>query len=325
MNKQDIRILFLGTAPFAALHLRFLAEEGYSVVGVVTTPDRPAGRGHKLQPSPVKEEALRLGLPLWQPERLKDPKFLRDIQALDPTLGIVIAFRMLPKELWALPPMGTMNIHASLLPRWRGAAPINHALMAGDKKTGVSLFRLTEGLDEGRILGQRTIPLSEEDQFGTIYDRLAQEGVLLLQEFLLHCQNDTLPKGLAQPEECNEPYAYKLTKENTRIDWTRSAMEIHNFVRGLSPLPTAWTTLDTNKNKEKLTYKLFTTHVVTNFESPAEVIPGSILPSPRRTLYVATGDGGVLSIDELQAPAKKRLHTADFLNGVRLPENAHFE
>lgn len=324
MEQQDIRILFLGTAPFAARHLTFLVEAGYSVVGVVTTPDRPAGRGHKLQPSPVKVEALRLGLPIWQPERLRDESFLAEMRALRPTLGVVIAFRMLPEELWAMPDLGTVNIHASLLPRWRGAAPINHALMAGDKETGVSLFRLTKGLDEGHILGQRTLSIDENTLFGDLYDTLAEEGILLLGEFLQACREDNIPEGVAQPKDTEEPYAHKLTKENTRIDWSRSAREIHNFVRGLSPLPTAWTTLVSPGAGEPLTYKLFVTRVVSEEPLPVGTTPGTVLPSPRRSLHVATG-GGILAIEELQAPAKKRLPIADFLNGVQLGEGAFFE
>ena len=324
MEQQDIRILFLGTAPFAARHLVFLVEAGYSVVGVVTTPDRPAGRGHKLQPSPVKEEALRLGLSIWQPERLRGGAFLAEMRALRPTLGVVIAFRMLPEELWAMPDLGTVNIHASLLPRWRGAAPINHALMAGDKETGVSLFRLTKGLDEGQVLGQRTLPIEENTLFGDLYDSLAEEGVLLLGDFLQACREGEMPEGVPQPEGANEPYAHKLTKENTRIDWNRSAREIHNFVRGLSPVPTAWTTLLSPNHGEPLTYKLFVTRVVSEESLPKGTAPGTVLPSPRHSLHVATG-GGILAIEELQAPAKKRLPIAAFLNGVQLGEGALFE
>ena len=324
MEQQDIRILFLGTAPFAARHLTFLVEAGYSVVGVVTTPDRPAGRGHKLQSSPVKEEALRLGLSIWQPERLRDEAFLAEMRTLRPTLGVVIAFRMLPEELWAMPDLGTVNIHASLLPRWRGAAPINHALMAGDKETGVSLFRLTKGLDEGQVLGQRTLPIEENTLFGDLYDSLAEEGILLLGDFLQACREGEMPEGVPQPEGANEPYAHKLTKENTRIDWNRSAREIHNFVRGLSPVPTAWTTLVSPNHGEPLTYKLFVTRVVSEEPLPKGTAPGTILPSPRRSLHVATG-GGILAIEELQAPAKKRLPIAAFLNGVQLGEGALFE
>ena len=324
MEQQDIRILFLGTAPFAAQHLTFLVEAGYSVVGVVTAPDRPAGRGHKLQPSSVKVEALRLGLPIWQPERLRDESFLAEMRALRPTLGVVIAFRMLPEELWAMPDLGTLNIHASLLPRWRGAAPINHALMAGDKETGVSLFRLTKGLDEGQVLGQRTLPIEENTLFGDLYDSLAEEGILLLGDFLQACREGKVPEGVPQPEGANEPYAHKLTKENTRIDWNRSAREIHNFVRGLSPVPTAWTTLVSPNHGEPLTYKLFVTRVVSEEPLPKGTAPGTVLPSPRRSLHVATG-GGILAIEELQAPAKKRLPIAAFLNGVQLGEGALFE
>lgn len=223
-----------------------------------------------------------------------------------------------------MPDLGTLNIHASLLPRWRGAAPINHALMAGDKETGVSLFRLTKGLDEGQVLGQRTLPIEENTLFGDLYDSLAEEGVLLLGDFLQACREGKVPEGVPQPEGANEPYAHKLTKENTRIDWNRSAREIHNFVRGLSPVPTAWTTLVSPNHGEPLTYKLFVTRVVSEEPLPKSTAPGTVLPSPRRSLHVATG-GGILAIEELQAPAKKRLPIAAFLNGVQLGEGALFE
>lgn len=223
-----------------------------------------------------------------------------------------------------MPDLGTVNIHASLLPRWRGAAPINHALMAGDKETGVSLFRLTKGLDEGQVLGQRTLPIEENTLFGDLYDSLAEEGVLLLGDFLQACREGEMPEGVPQPEGANEPYAHKLTKENTRIDWNRSAREIHNFVRGLSPVPTAWTTLLSPNHGEPLTYKLFVTRVVSEESLPKGTAPGTVLPSPRHSLHVATG-GGILAIEELQAPAKKRLPIAAFLNGVQLGEGALFE
>lgn len=328
MNKEDLRILFLGTTSFAVEHLRFLLAEKYNVVGVVTTPDRPAGRGHKLQGSPVKEFAQGSDLPIFQPEKLRDHEFLKSVKELNPSLGIVIAFRMLPKEVWQMPAMGTVNVHASLLPRWRGAAPINHALMAGDTETGVSLFSLTEGLDEGNILGTRSICLSPHATFGSVHDQLAQEGVLLLRDILEAALfNNELPKGKAQESEENILYAHKLTKENTRIVWERSNKELHNFVRGLSPIPVAWTTLvEGNSPSLSSVYKIFETEIIDDYDIyPISTFPpGSVLPAPKGRLYVATGQG-VLSILSLQAPGKKRLDIAAFLNGLTIPVGARFE
>ncbi len=328
MNKEDLRILFLGTTSFAVEHLRFLLAEKYNVVGVVTTPDRPAGRGHKLQGSPVKEFAQGSDLPIFQPEKLRDHEFLKAVKELNPSLGIVIAFRMLPKEVWQMPAMGTVNVHASLLPRWRGAAPINHALMAGDTETGVSLFSLTEGLDEGNILGTRSICLSQHATFGSVHDQLAQEGVLLLRDILeATLFNNELPKGKAQESEENILYAHKLTKENTRIVWERSNKELHNFVRGLSPIPVAWTTLvEGNSPTLSSVYKIFETEIIDDYDIyPTSTFPpGSVLPAPKGRLYVATGQG-VLSILSLQAPGKKRLDIAAFLNGLTIPVGARFE
>lgn len=329
MKKEDLRILFLGTTSFAVEHLRFLVEEAYHVVGIVTTPDKPAGRGHKLKGSPVKEFAIDLGIPIFQPEKLRDELFLESIRALNPTLGIVIAFRMLPKQVWQLPTMGTVNVHGSLLPRWRGAAPINHALMAGDTKTGVSLFSLTECLDEGDVIGMRSIALSETACFGETHDLLAHEGVFLLKEVLeATVSKGSLPKGTQQLVEGEPLYAHKLTKENTRVLWHKSATAIHNLVRGLSPIPTAWTTLiERNASTPPSVYKIFETEVVKDYnfstfkKTPR---PGTILPAPKGHLYIATGEGA-LSILSLQAPGKKRLPISAFLNGSPISEGAYFE
>lgn len=329
MNKKELRILFLGTTSFAVEHLRFLIQEDYNVVGIVTTPDKPAGRGHKLQMSPVKEFALDLGIPILQPVKLRNEDFLNEIKELNPTLGIVIAFRMLPREVWQLPSLGTVNIHGSLLPRWRGAAPINHALIAGDETTGVTIFQLTEQLDEGNILGSRSIPLGKDDFFGAVHDQLALEGVELLRESLEHLlSKEAFPMEVKQPMDCSEPYAHKLTKENTRIDWRQSAREIHNLVRGLSPYPAAWTTIQDKNEMEISTYKIFETEVIdTIFALPnpeKKYKPGSIIAAPKGKIYVATGKG-VLSIRSLQAPGKKRMDSSAFLNGNQHIKGSSFE
>ncbi len=314
MNKKDLRILFLGTTSFAVEHLKMLLEENFNVVGIVTNLDKAAGRGHKIQMPPVKEFALDKGIPIFQPEKLKDPTFLEEIKKLQVSLGIVIAFRMLPRELWSIPLLGTVNIHGSLLPRWRGAAPINHAIIAGDKETGVSLFQLTENLDEGQILGQKVLPIKEKDNFESLHNSLANKGVELLFESLEHLiEKGEFPLRYAQDSQTKEPYAHKLNKENTRINWSLPAIEIHNFIRGLSPYPSAWTSIFNKDKQELASCKIFETEVVEdNFDSNIPV--GEIIPAPKGKLFIATGKN-ILSIKSLQVAGKKRMDIRSFLNG----------
>lgn len=300
----------MGTAPFAVGFLEDLVHDGYNVVAVVTAPDRPAGRGKKLTPSVVKEKALELSLPILQPERLSDPAFQAELAALKPDLGIVIAFRMLPESVWALPRLGTVNVHGSLLPRWRGAAPIQHALWAGDSVTGVTLFQLVHALDEGGILAQRSTRITPQDNFESLHDRLAELGREMLRTALPRIAEGQLTP-IPQDNTCNTPYARKIDRVMCRIDWEQPASRIHNQIRALSPTPGAWTTR--LENGSEMSYKLFASEVLQEVTSAT---PGEIIrTSPQ--LVVACGEGA-LAITLLQAPGKRRLDAATFLRGTSI-------
>ncbi len=237
-----LKILFLGTPEFAAVSLRRLVEGGYDVVGVVTAPDKPAGRGQKLHASEVKKYALEVGLPVFQPEKLRAPEFLEAIAALKPDLGIVIAFRMLPEVLWGLPRLGTFNLHASLLPQYRGAAPINRAIMNGETVTGLTTFMLNAEIDKGDIIGRVEMPIHPSDNAGTLHDRLMVAGAELVTRTVDRiASGDVTPLSQMDiPEEGLKP-APKIFREDCRVDWSRPGPEIVNFIRGLSPHPGAWT------------------------------------------------------------------------------------
>ena len=242
MNAKDLRIVFMGTPEFAVPSLRALVRSGYNVVGVVTTPDKPAGRGQKLHESDVKIAARELELPILQPEKLRDPAFVSAMEELRPDLGIVIAFRMLPEVVWAMPRLGTFNLHASLLPQYRGAAPINWAIINGETETGVTTFLLNHEIDKGGIIGQIRVPILPEDNVGTLYERLMTTGTSLVTETV-----DRIAAGEIRPveqqhiDEATLRPAPKIFKEDCRIDWSWEGRRIVNFVRGLSPYPAAWT------------------------------------------------------------------------------------
>lgn len=323
MKEKQYPILFLGTAPFAVGFLKLLLEEGYNVAAVVTAPDKPQGRGKKLAPSAVKRFALECGLPILQPEKLSDPSFLDILHNIKPHLGVVIAFRMLPQAVWDLPTRGTINMHASILPRWRGAAPINHALMAGDKTTGVTLFHLNEGLDEGDIIATDSLEIEEEDTFGSLHDKLALLGQNLFKLHLPSILCGEAPHKM-QTLSATEPYAHKLNADNTRIDWSRPAEELHNFIRGLSPSPAAWTLLSpSERDKQPLRFKIISCEKKESSEK--STLPhGTILLPQRGEMEVVTGDGNLLKITTLQAPGKKVLPVRDYLNGAKLPEEPRF-
>ncbi len=317
MLQKDLRIIYYGTAHFAVGCLQALIESGFNVVSVVTATDKPAGRGHKLQSSPVKEYALAQGLPVLQPHSLKDPLFLQSVRDLNPSIGIVVAFRMMPQELWTLPPLGTYNIHASLLPQLRGAAPINWALIHGLRQTGVTLFKLQHEIDTGEIVAQSSVELSTTINFGELYNQLMHLGALLLvQQLEKYLLSGTLC-GTPQTESSEWLPAPKLNKENTRISWTASAFEIHNQIRGLSPIPAAWSTLKTEGENS----------------TPVQIIASALLPVPpeeidlsqlsvgravifaKRRLAVQTGNG-LLELLSLKPSGKKLLTATDFINGT---------
>jgi methionyl-tRNA formyltransferase len=239
---NHLRIIFMGTPEFAAHHLKILHERGANIVAAITAPDKPAGRGQKLKPSAVKEMALKLGIPVMQPEKLKNPDFLAELKSYRPDLQIVVAFRMLPEAVWALPPKGSFNLHASLLPQYRGAAPINWAVINGEKETGVTTFFLNHDIDTGNIIMQEKVPIAPNDSAGDVHDRLMEAGANLVVKTVEAIATDTVHEK-AQSTENTTPLkpAPKIFKEDGRLDWNQSAASIHNKIRGLSPFPGAWT------------------------------------------------------------------------------------
>lgn len=313
MNKTDLRIVFLGTPDFAVESLRRLVEGGYKVVGVVTMPDKTAGRGHKLLHSPVKEYALQQGLRLMQPVKLKDPDFLAELSSLHADLFIVIAFRMLPREVWEMPPLGTFNLHASLLPRYRGAAPINRAVMAGETVTGVTTFMLKHEIDTGDILRQESIAIGPDECVGSVHDRLMMLGAGLTIDTVDRIIDGSLtPMPQAELITAGEEPipAPKIFADDMTVRWDRPATEIHNLVRGLSPYPAARTTLADGDTVSDI--KIYRTRLT---DTPSGNKPGTIHIDGDR-LLVDTADR-CIEILELQLAGKRRMPVADFLRGVR--------
>ena len=315
MNAKDLRIVFMGTPEFAVPSLKALVEGGYNVVSIVTTPDKPAGRGRQLHESDVKIAARELGLPILQPEKLRDEEFVAAMEALKPDLGIVIAFRM----LWAMPRLGTFNLHASLLPEYRGAAPINWAIINGEKETGVTTFLLNHEIDKGAIIGQLREEIMPEDTIGTLYDRLMNKGVgLVLETVEKLAAGDIRPIEQQHIDESTLKPAPKIFKEDCLVDWSKSGRRIVDFVRGLSPYPAAWSRLV--REGEELTVKIFRT----SFQEAAHGEPiGTIRTDWREELEVACSDGWI-RIHELQVAGKRRMTTHDLLLGFRQIESYEF-
>lgn len=304
----------MGTPEFAVASLRRLVEEGYNIVAVVTTPDKPAGRGQKLHESDVKVAARELGLPILQPVRLRDEEFVESLRALQPDLGIVIAFRMLPEVVWSMPKYGTFNLHASLLPQYRGAAPINWAIINGDTETGITTFLLNHEIDKGAIIGQMVEPILPEDNIGTMYDKLMTKGCDLVVETVEHiAAQDFTPIEQMHIDEATLRPAPKIFKEDCRIDWSWEGEHIVNFVRGLSPYPAAWTPMYLS-GEERGSAKIFkVTFSPANHNEPA----GTIRTDGRGTmLEVACADGWI-TIGELQVAGKRRMAARDLLLGFR--------
>lgn len=310
----------MGTPEFAVPSLRALVAGGYNVVAVVTTPDKPAGRGQKLHESDVKIAARELGLPILQPEKLKAPEFVEAMQALQPDLGVVIAFRMLPEVIWRMPKLGTFNLHAALLPQYRGAAPINWAIINGERETGLTTFLLNHEIDKGAIIDQLRMPIGEEDTVGTMYDKLMAAGVGLVLDTV-----DKIAAGTIAPieqqfiDESTLRPAPKIFKEDCRIDWSWSGRRIVDFIRGLSPYPSAWSTLRRD-GREPQSVKIFSAR----FEpKPTEALPGTIRSDRRDTISVACADGWIDLLD-IQLAGKKRMTTHDLLLGFREIEEYAF-
>lgn len=320
MKKEDLRIVFLGTPEFAVESLDRIYQGGYNIVGVVTMPDKPAGRGHKMLHSPVKQYAESHGLHLMQPVKLKDPDFVNELRSLNANLFIVIAFRMLPEIVWSMPELGTFNLHASLLPKYRGAAPINWAVINGETETGVTTFFLKHEIDTGDIIAKRRIPIKPEDNVGTIHDQLMHIGAELTVATIEDIINGTL-KTIPQPQEDSEiqqlPGAPKIFKETCKIDWSQPARKIHNLVRGLSPYPCAWTEMTGIPGSETASVKIFETQIIEeDNENPA---PGKVSFSGEK-MTVDCGKGSI-EILSLQIPGKKRMSTAEFIRGYHPQDN----
>jgi len=325
MQKEDLRIVYMGTPDFAVESLRQLVEGGYNVVGVITMPDKPMGRhGSVLQPSPVKQYALEKGLRVLQPVNLKDEAFVEELRSLKADLQIVVAFRMLPEVVWNMPAMGTFNLHASLLPQYRGAAPINWAIINGDTETGITTFFLKHEIDTGEVIQQVRIPIADADNVEVIHDKLMNLGGRLVTETV-----DAILAGTVKPvpqeellklsEEELRP-APKIFKDTCRIDWSKGVKAVYDFVRGLSPYPAAWTEL-VNADGTSQVLKIFQTEK--NFFSHEEKI-GSVSTDGKTYLRVALADG-YLNILSLQLAGKKRMPVADFLRGYKASEGLFVE
>ncbi|GAP72884.1 methionyl-tRNA formyltransferase [Candidatus Symbiothrix dinenymphae] len=311
--KQSPKIVFMGTPDFAVASLRALVVGGYNIVGVVTMPDKPAGRGQQIRYSPVKTFALEHHLPLLQPEKLRDAVFLEALRAWEADLQIVVAFRMLPEAMWAMPRLGTFNLHASLLPQYRGAAPINWAIINGETETGITTFFLTHEIDTGKVLDQVKIPIADTDTAETVHDRLMNLGAELVLKTV-----EAIAQGNAQPtaqetmgvNPADLRPAPKLFRETCRIHWNRPVKEIYDFIRGLSPYPAAWTDLATPKGeiwelKIFETEKIFDTH---------HLPPATIVTDGKKIIDVAAQDG-FIRLKSVQQAGKKRLPIADFICG----------
>lgn len=309
MGKSELRIVYMGTPEFAVAGLQTLVEQGYNIVAVVTMPDKPAGRGHQLQFSPVKQYALSVELPVLQPEKLKDETFVEELRSYKADLQIVTAFRMLPEVVWAMPRLGTFNVHGSLLPQYRGAAPINWAVINGEKETGLTTFMLKHEIDTGNMIDQMRIPIGENENVGSVHDRLmelSKQMVVSTVDKIIACDDQglTLPTT-PQPEIADLKPAPKIFKETCEIDFAHhTADEIHNFVRGLSPYPCAWANIDI-QGQHFDNVKIFQVTAITGN-----------LANKDRGILIPCADGYV-AIDELQIPGKKRMDAKSFLNGLR--------
>lgn len=324
MEKKDLRIVYMGTPDFAVESLKRLVEGGYNVVGVITMPDKPVGRhGSVLQPSPVKQYAVSQGLPVLQPDKLKEEAFIEELRSLQADLQIVVAFRMLPEVVWNMPRLGTFNLHASLLPQYRGAAPINWAVINGDTETGITTFFLKHEIDTGEIIQQVRVPIADTDNAEVVHDKLMTLGGELVLETVDAILSGTV-KPISQEElvqqEAELRPAPKIFKETCRIDWNKGVKQIYDFVRGLSPYPAAWTELcmaDGSRQVLKIyeTEKIFTSH---------QMKVGDIRTDKKTNFQIAVKDG-FLNVLTLQLAGKKRLSVGEFLRGYRSSDDNRVE
>ncbi|WP_459209103.1 methionyl-tRNA formyltransferase [Aquimarina rhabdastrellae] len=311
---RDLNILFMGTPDFAVATLKTLVEHNYNVVGIITAPDRPAGRGRKLKASAVKEYALSQGLTVLQPTNLKNEDFITELRSLNANLNIVVAFRMLPKVVWDMPEYGTFNLHASLLPQYRGAAPINWAIINGEEKTGNTTFFIDEKIDTGHIILQQEIEIDKEENAGELHDKLMIQGSQLVLNTVKEIEKGDV-NTIPQPQIEHPKTAYKLNKENTKIDWSQSCDTIFNLVRGLCPYPTAWSYL--YNPEEKLTIKVYdvSKEIISHSYSIGKLI---VL---NNEIKVAVKDGFII-LKKIQLPGKRAMEAKALLNGYSFDEKA---
>lgn len=321
-KKQDFRIVFMGTPDFAVASLKSLLDAGYQMAAVITAPDKPAGRGKTLSQTAVKKFALEQGLKVLQPPRLKNPEFLEELKALKADLHVVVAFRMLPEQVWAMPPFGTVNLHASLLPQYRGAAPIHHAIINGEKQTGLTTFLLQKEIDTGNILLQKKLDIGPDETVGELHDRMMALGGELLVETIERLRKGEIApvdqQELMKPGTLLKP-APKIFKENCHIQWNNDVHSVHNFIRGLSPYPGAFSILKSPLGDE-YTVKIFK---ASGEFSSEQLHPGTIVTDGKTFIKVAVVDGFIYIYD-LQKSGKKRLRTEELLRGFPINENWHF-
>ncbi|AZB27957.1 methionyl-tRNA formyltransferase [Chryseobacterium balustinum] len=306
---KSLKVVFLGTPEFAKTALEAIHQSHHEVVGVVTVADKASGRGQKINQSPVKVFTSENNIPVFQPEKLRNPEFLEELRKLDADVFVVVAFRMMPKVLFEMPKMGTFNLHASLLPDYRGAAPINYAVINGEEKTGATTFFINEKIDEGNILLQEEIPVLENENAGSLHDRLMEMGSKLVVKTLDGlAENSIIEKP--QPEVEHPKNAFKIFKEDTRIDWTKNSKEVHQFILGMSPYPAAFTTLKISEEEKGL--KIYNG----KFEVSEHGKPVGSLEISKNDFRIYTKDGMYFPL-ELQLEGKKRMNVKDFLNGFR--------
>ncbi len=311
-----MRIVFMGTPDFAVRSLNILVENGYEIIGVITAPDRPAGRGQELRKSPVKAYAEENGLKVLQPSNLKDEGFVNDLKALQPDLQVVVAFRMLPEVVWQIPTKGTFNLHASLLPQYRGAAPINWAIINGEEETGVTTFFIDKEIDTGKVIFQEKVPISNNDNAGILHDRLMEIGARLVLKTVQAIEKNQY-ETIAQSDMMEQHLkpAPKIFKDDCKIDWNKPVDDVYNFIRGMSPYPAAFTTLLSPQGKEYI-LKVYNT---TKELDEVGQTPGMVESDDKSYLKVSAPDG-YISINELQLAGKKRMKTEDFLRGFNVSQ-----
>lgn len=324
MTEKKLRIVFMGTPEFAVASLKALLNAGYNIVGVITAPDKPAGRGQTIQQSAVKEFAIANNLKVLQPSNLKDENFLMELKGLKADLQIVVAFRMLPEVVWNMPPLGTYNLHGSLLPKYRGAAPINWSVINGDTETGVTTFKLTHEIDTGNILFSEKLPIAKNETAGEVHDKLMNLGATLIKK-TVDAINDSFNNGTAlnfiQQNDAAATHAPKIFKEHCKINWNTTNEKVYNLIRGLSPYPAAFTQF-TDKTGNPLVLKIYKAKALS--EKPEGVEAGTLLTDNKTYMHVCTADG-MLDLEELQLQGKKKMKAIEFLNGYKFPEHTLFK